>query len=496
MVTIKVSAMNDNSLIILPQSTTSEAKTPPLATVTVRKERNQRLQLYTSLFGQDKNNVCKETGLHLGSSLNYSLYTFLHLRDINWVLAMIDIDEKDEWSQKYGQQGAKRKMYQIATVLKNFCLNDPRKLKGFKCNDLIDENESTCQLFAVLMCCHPKLDKAEKYVSKLIKKIKEQTNETVSVGIAKMNEWETFDEWKHRGFKNMKIANDRNTIETEEKAASSLFYSDISVKYINPKQGHLSYGKGDEKQQQEHKTQRPLMNLGTQEEFDAKMQEISNNEDYEWIVAMMVIDDFEEFLFLNNGDKQVVSKRVHQVEQEIYHLFDIYGNGTNKNEMKYFAYKLSAGSGCGGTGIFGLVLYDSKDVNKCFVPAHEILETLKEEINMKYKFTVSIGSSRLVEDDLGMMDDWYERVKNNLEQAKRSGHNQICFGNTNVNEDSEIAESKADGSNALNVDDDAIQEQSLQEIQVIGYMRLYLDVFFFLRVSVLAPFLQPCFLFY
>ena len=39
----------------------------------------------------------------------------------------------------------------------------------------------------------------------------------------------------------------------------------------------------------------------------------------------------------------------------------------------------------------------------------EMLETLKEEISMQRSFTVSIGSSRLIEDDSGMADDWIEK---------------------------------------------------------------------------------------
>ena len=50
---------------------------------------------------------------------------------------------------------------------------------------------------------HPKLNKSEKYISKLIDKTKQQTNESVFVGIAKMNNWETFEKWKHRAIKNV-----------------------------------------------------------------------------------------------------------------------------------------------------------------------------------------------------------------------------------------------------------------------------------------------------
>ena len=78
--------MSDNSVMILPQSTTTIASTPPpiasstatQSSITNRSTINQRLQLYNSLFGESKNQVCKETGLKFTQCLNYSLHTFLH----------------------------------------------------------------------------------------------------------------------------------------------------------------------------------------------------------------------------------------------------------------------------------------------------------------------------------------------------------------------------------------------------------------------------------
>ena len=68
-----------------------------------RQEQKQRLQLYNSLFGQDKNKLCEKTGLQFTQSLNYSVHTFLNLSDKYWVLAMIDVDEYDNFVEKYGE---------------------------------------------------------------------------------------------------------------------------------------------------------------------------------------------------------------------------------------------------------------------------------------------------------------------------------------------------------------------------------------------------------
>ena len=199
--------MSNHSHLVLPQSTTT-AQTPqpstPTSTATrsqspIQNEIKQRLELYNSLFEQGTNNRCDETELQLKESLNYSLYTFFLLSDINWVLAVVDIADLETFDEKYG--------HQLATVIKQFCDNDPRKLKGYKYNNDGD-------LLALLMYCHPKLIKSEKYISKLVKKIKQQTIESVFVGIAKMNDWETYDEWKQRAMKNVTRA--KNTIDEKQ----------------------------------------------------------------------------------------------------------------------------------------------------------------------------------------------------------------------------------------------------------------------------------------
>ena len=452
--------MSINFQLVSDQSTTHKPKTQPHPTISstaaqqVKQEHHQRLDLYTSLFGHGANKICEKTGLQLIPSLNYSLHTFLHLNDSYWVLAMIAIDGLDEMNEKYGKQDAKtRKLHQIGKVVKDFCANDPRKLKGFKCNDLIDnktgggdDGEPQKDLFAILMYCHPKLNRSEKYVSKLLKKIKLLTDETVSVGIAKMNQWETFEEWKQRGLKNVKNAtNIAATIETNDTTGDGTFYSDINVKYVNPIL--IQVDDQDEKTQEDK--EQVVNRMGNKEDFEKKMKEIANKEDYEWIGVIMEIDHFDSFVFNNNNNKQIISKEINKVEQEMFYLFDIYGNSVNdKNEIniKYFGYKLN-----GKGSKYGLILFDSKDTSKCFIPAHEILETLKEEINVKCQFTVSIGSSRLIEDDFGMTDDWIERIQNNVTRAQSTGGNQAAFGNNseNANKNDGDAESKVgmDGDN-------------------------------------------------
>ena len=161
----------------------------------------------------------------------------------------------------------------------------------------------------------------------------------------------------------------------------------IYLSYVNPNNTSDEKENLDEKTKQQAQTQ-PKEKLGNKKEFDLKMKKIANNEDYEWIAAIMDIDEFDSFVFENNNNKQIIENEMGKLEKQIIHLFNIYGNNNDHDSNKYFVCKLS------DSGHFGLILYDSKDLNKCLVPAHEILETLKEEI----------GSSELIEDDLGMSD--------------------------------------------------------------------------------------------
>ena len=216
--------MSDIFQLVLPQSTTALAKTPPPAShqataVTKRKiikqqasNPNQQLKLYNSIFKQGKNKICDKTGLQFTQSLNYSLQTFLYTSHNYWVLAIIDINGLIEDNGKFISQEASSKINQVGVVIKTFCENNPSKLKGFRCNsnDLIDigigdDTEDTQDtedakyyfpndLFAMLIYCHPKLILGEKHISKLMKKIEQQTNKTVCIGVAKMNEWKSFDE--------------------------------------------------------------------------------------------------------------------------------------------------------------------------------------------------------------------------------------------------------------------------------------------------------------
>ena len=86
-----------------------------------------------------------------------------------------------------------------------------------------------------------------------------------------MNDWETFEQWKARAFKNLQNA---KTVKSGKVNDNGTFFSDVSVEYTNP---HRGDEKADEKQQEQHKgdAARVPMEMGKKEDFDAKMQELN-----------------------------------------------------------------------------------------------------------------------------------------------------------------------------------------------------------------------------
>ena len=144
--------------------------------------------------------------------------------------------------------------------------------------------------------------------------------------------------------------------------------------------------------------------LGTKKEFHVKMEEIANKDDGKLIVALMDIDDLGSYLFSNNNKHELAEKEVLKIEKEIIELFGILGNdnnndGGNDKDKHFFGYKLTSGDE------FGLIIYDSKDFNKCLIPGHDVLETLLLRIRDNCHVTVFIRYCKFIDDDLRMCDD-------------------------------------------------------------------------------------------
>ena len=135
------------------------------------------------------------------------------------------------------------------------------------------------------------------------------------------------------------------------------------------------------------------------------------------------------------------------------------------NSGKYFGYKLTSGDE------FALIVCDSRKDPQCILPGHDVLEMLLYRIHDNCDVTVSIGYTKLIDDDLRMSDDLFERANDHLKQAKLNGKNQIYFGQKNINtDDGKEDELKLDDQ------DDEIQQKSLQDIKVSVLSRFFLLV--------------------
>ena len=177
------------------------------------------------------------------------------------------------------------------------------------------------------------------------------------------------------------------------------------------------------------------------------------------------------FTHPNNNKREMGEKQVLKIEKEILQLFSIIDGNESNNHC--FGYKLTGGDE------FGLIVYDPRDESKCIVSGHYILEMLLFRIEDNCDVTVSIGYSKLIDDDLCMSDDWFERANDYLTQAKKNGKNQIYFGQRILNDDNDeengnLYESKFDES----AQDDKIQQESLQAIQVLYMCTQFLFFFF------------------
>ena len=426
----------------------------------VSNSQQQRLNVYNDIFNNSNENdpiIDENTQLLTSRSLNKSLYKYLQLQDNNYVLCMIDVDGLKNINEKLGYDGANGKISQIGREIYQFCKNNPSRLKGYKCNQVVTGKGD---LFGVsIHCKNGELKRSEKYIQLLMQQIKSLTNETVSVGIAKMNACETYSEWKLRAFKNIQ------KVKGKGKGYDD-YFSDIDID-LKLEKANVTMDKkeeNDEKKQEEKEEER---RLGTKEEFDLKLQEIANSEDENWIIAIMDIDDLGQFLFENDNDRTKAKPQIDKLETAMIDLFDVldYGKDKNSKDKRYFGYNMTDGDE------YAMILYDSKNLDECLVDAHDMLEGLRSRIAEKCQFTVSIGYSRIVDNDLGLPGEVFKRVNKHLKQAKKHGKNQIHFGQVKHNLDGTdediLSRERADTFAVLNTAiEDKITDESLGVIEV------------------------------
>ena len=364
-------------------------------------------------------NIEKNIELQTTKSLNESLHQHLQGKNTNYVLCMINIDQLSNLNETFGLHGGSAKRDQIVREIAQFCTKNPHKLQGFLCNDI---KKSQRVLYCILIKCNDnkKLDISQRYMMKLMKHIKQLTSETVSVGIAKMNHWETYDEWKVRAFNNISLARDGKGISP----GFGELYSDIKVEFTQPQD---VVSAEDEKtlelkeQASSNKPQR--LKLGNRSEFGEKIREIMGGLDKNWIMAIMSVDKLGDLTFAK------VEKDITKNTLDIFNAFD------DNDNKRYFGYKITE------EHVYGMILYDCQELNEnvAFVSAHDVLEALRSRINSKCSFSVLIGYDRVVmESDIKSLDpsftnDVIDRVYVKFLKLKKNASNQVVnFGKEKI----------------------------------------------------------------
>ena len=310
-----------------------------------------------------------------------------------------------------------QKKNEIASQISEFCDKNPSKLQGFLCDDV---KTSKRVLYCILVKFKDggisTLNKSKQLMIKLMRNVQALAGEVITVGIAKMNEWETYDEWKLRAFNNIITAREKGQGKQNEKKHLTGFgdiYSDVEVEFTKPKD--VFSGGADEKAAEIEINRDEQLKLGIRSEFEARIRDTINKKDKNWVIAIMSVDNLDEILTFATVEKQIT-----RIVLDIFNAFD----NNNNSDKRYFGYKITEEE-----DVYGMVLYDHYERklndNVPIVSAHDVLEALRLRINHKCSFSVSIGYDRIVDQDDLIGDDLIERVHKHLIQAKKSANNQV-----------------------------------------------------------------------
>ena len=330
------------------------------------------------------------TGLPLTSQFYYALKLCILLQDDKWVLAMLNIDNLKKLNESFGYQKANLKIAMIGKMIADFCDNNPYRLKGFRNND-----DGKGDLFGVLLYCQKDTSFAQRNMQRLIKKMFDKTNVTVSVGITAMKKSKnfTFIQWRQ---------NTLNCIKIAKQNGGNQVYVDTTIdkSKISDNDKH-SGGNGGA--------------LSSEALFNSKTKEIANNQNTNWILA--IIDGDNVGAFKNKNGIEATGDVMNDVGFQIIKICNVFENTC-------FGYKLGSGDE------FGMIIYDKNiddndDVSSTF-SSRDIIQMLLENVRYNCKLTVSVGYTRLSTDEL--KEEWFDRANEYLTVAKRNGKNQAYWG--------------------------------------------------------------------
>ena len=405
------------------------------------------LAIFNTLFNRNNVNNPSDTddgtGLPLGNSLIYSMQTCIFLKDKKWVLATLDIDDLREINDNIGYSGANHKIEEIGKIISKFVSQKPFEMKAFR-----NVTNGKGDLFAILLYCSKKIEFSERYMNVLKTKIFNYSNQTVSIGMATVNKYDTFHDWMDRATNCLKkvTSNGGNGVLFD----NTPFETEIKKKNTGDETNDK---KEDEKTVDEKKTDGDKdgtsVELADKDAFDKKMSEIASKDNDNWIIALLDCDDMGDYGELKGRSE--ASKQLLAVENEIMQICDIMGSNN------CLGYK------CGVGDEFGLIIFDGNGKNENVILGRDIIQTLIDNVRYNCKVTISVGFSRLLVDNGEMAMQWYDRTNHYLKLAKSNGKNQAYWG-----QDEKIVAISRQETNLItdSKEDDLITAKSLQEIGV------------------------------
>ena len=352
------------------------------------------------------------------NAINYLLKSCVCVRDDKWVVAMIDISNLKQLNTESPQQDARLTVKGLEGIVYNFCQRQPFKFKGFRCVVNVNDDATKKNLFGMLIYCRKNFDFAEKQINVLIQEIKDEmgnNNVSISVGISKMTDGKSFEEWKDSAIKGMKLTKSDHECKTDDD--STLANDEVGISLdMNLVLTNWQISRY----------------LGVENQFKSRIRQIRIHEDSDCFLAMLDCG-------VNDNDNEKINK----IRNEILKLIFFLKRANNKS---IFGYELqSSGDGI-NKGKFALIIYDyfeyRKDANKeikdknkskkfkarrkYILSSEEIVSVLIENIERNCNVGVSVGVARLNgKEEIG---EWTERANLHLNQAKKNGKNSIYFG--------------------------------------------------------------------
>ena len=363
------------------------------------------------------------------NAINYFLKSCVCVRDDKWVLAIIDINNLKQLNTESHQRHQGLTVKALDGIVYNFCQRQPFKFKGFRCVVNINDNATKKNVFGMLIYCRKNFDFAEKQTNILIQEIKDKmgdnNNVGISIGISKMSDGESFEEWKDRAIRSMKLTKSHDECKTDHDA--SLANDDDDEVGISVDMNSV------------------LTNwqisryLGDENDFESRIRKIEIDEDGDWFLAMLARD-----CGVNDHDYDHDNEKIiREIRNEILKLI-VFFKGDNKLIVGYELQLSGDGKGK-DNGKFALIIYDTtnnKDKNenketvdkniskqarkKCILSSKEIVSVLIENIERNCNVRVSVGFACL--NGKEKIGEWKERANLHLNQAKKNGKNSIYFG--------------------------------------------------------------------